>query len=398
MINIGDFKIGNEEKECIMNILNSGRISEGKVVKQFEHEWAKFVGTDYAIAVNSGTSALITGLTALKYSGIVNSTQTKIITTPITYIATSNAIVHAGFEPVYVDIDSETFCITPDAIKAHLEQVDDTSKYALILPVHLMGYPCDMDGINKVAKEYGIHTFEDSAQAHGTIYKGHKTGSMSLMSIFSFYIAHNIQAGEMGTVNTNDAQLANLFRSIKTNGRMCTCNVCTRGEGKCPYTSSSFDPKFTHKYIGYNFKPMEFQAGLGLIQLKHFDNNFQIRNANVEYLNKGLGGLSDKLQLPLFSKNVSYLGYPIIIKDANINRHELQTRLENEGIETRPVFGSIPTQQPAFDYLKSEYKGKLPVADWVGSNGFYIGCHQYLVRDDLDFIIDTIKDVMMDLV
>lgn len=394
MINTGDFKIGEDEKKCIMNVLDSGRISEWERVKEFERKWAEFVGTKYAVAVNSGTSALVAGLTALKYSSHINKNQTKVITTPLTYIATSNAIVTSGFEPVYVDVDSETFGITPDAIATHLEQVDDICEYALILPVHLMGYPCDMDEINKIARKYGINTFEDSAQAHGSIYKGQKTGSMSLMSIFSFYIAHNIQVGEMGAVNTNDRELAKLIRSIKANGRVCTCEVCTRSSGVCPYLYAEFDPKFTHNYIGYNFKTMEFQAAIGLLQLSQFKENYRIRNDNVKYLNNGLKSVADKLQLPVYSEDVSYLGYPLIIKDKDIKRKELQLILEKNGIETRPMYGSIPSQQPSFEHLKEQYKDKLPNANNIGENGIFIGCHQYVVQSDLDYMIKTIKEVL----
>lgn len=394
MINIGDMKIGDAEKNCIMEILSSGRISEWKKVKEFEHRWAEFIGTKHATVVNSGTSALIAGLTALKYSNYIEKEQTKILTTPLTYIATSNAIVTSGFEPVYVDVDSKTFGITPENIKEHLEQANDLSEYALILPVHLMGYPCDMNRINKIAHKHGINTFEDSAQAHGSTYEGKKTGSMSLMSIFSFYMAHNIQVGEMGVINTNDNELSNLIRSIKANGRMCTCDVCTRSAGKCPYSSSDFDPKFTHSVVGYNFKTMEFQAGIGILQLERFDENYNIRNFNVKYLNEGLECVSDKLQLPIHSKNVSYLGYPMIIKDRSINRHELQKKLESKGIETRPMFGSIPTQQPSFKHLKKQYNKKLPNADNIGKNGIYIGCHQYITKNELDYIVKTIKEVV----
>lgn len=394
MINIGDFRIGDAEKNIIMEILNSGRITEWNKVREFEHKWAEFIGTQYSIAVNSGTSALIAGLTALKYSSYIKNNQTKILTTPLTYVATSNAIVAAGFEPIYVEVDQETFGITPDAIKKHLEQADEIDDYALILPVHLMGYPCDMNEINRIAGKYRIHTFEDSAQAHGSTYEGKKTGSMSLMSTFSFYVAHNIQCGEMGAINTNSIELSKLIRSIKSNGRLCTCEVCTRNKGKCPYSSSNFDPRFTHNLIGYNFKTMEFPAGMGILQLDQFNENFKIRNFNVKYLNKGLDCVSDKLQLPLYSQEVSYLGYPIIIKDRGINRNELQKKLEKKGIETRPLFGSIPTQQPAFKHLKKQYNNKLPNADYIGKNGFYVGCHQYITQDELDYMIKTIKEVV----
>ena len=398
---VGNFKIGKEEKRAINEVLEAGKISEGQKVREFENEWAKFIGTKYAIVLSSGTAALIAGLTALKHHKDLNiKPNSKVITTPLTYIATSNAIVLSGFEPVYIDIDKETFGITAENIRTHLEQIDDPTEYSLILPVHLMGYPCDMDAINKIAKRYGLVTFEDSAQAHGTIYKGKKTGSLSLLSAFSFYMAHNIQAGELGAITTNNPEIIRLIRKIKAQGRICDCPVCLRDQGKCPRLFSckgedDFDPRFTHDLIGYNFKAMEFQAALGITQLKKAGWIIEKRRENVKYLNKGLAEFSNILQLPEYNENLSYLAYPIVIKKPEkISRKKLRWELEKRGVEARPLFGCIPTQQQAYNYLKEKYQGKLPNAEYVGLNGLYIGCHQYLNKEDLDFVIRLFKDIL----
>jgi dTDP-4-amino-4,6-dideoxygalactose transaminase len=401
-IQVGDFKVETEERNAINKVLDAGRISEGEQVKEFEKNFASYVGTKYSIAVSSGTSALIVGITALKYhTKFKIKPESKIITTPLTYIATSNAVVVSGFEPVYVDVDEKTFVITPENIKAHLEEADDPDNYSLILPVHLMGYPCDMDEINKIAKRYGLLTIEDSAQAHGTVYKGKKTGSLSLLSDFSFYIAHNIQAGEMGAVTTDNLEIIKLIRKLKANGRVCDCFVCTRAEGKCPKLTANqrrdfdYDPRFTHDLIGYNFKTMEFTAALANTQLKKADWITRRRRENVEYLNEHLERFSDVIQLPEFMDSVSYLAYPIVIKPkAPISRSRLRAELEKQGIETRPLFGCIPTQQPAYAYLKEKYADKLPNASFLGKNGFYIGCHQYLQEDELEYIVKVMGDIL----
>lgn len=399
-IQIGDFRISLDDRRTIGRILESGRISEGVKVRNFELEWAKFIGTKYAVAVNSGTSALLAGLLALKHYKKGIKKGSKIITTPLTYIATSNAIVAAGFEPVFVDVDSKTFLITPENIRRHLEAAKDIKNYSLILPVHLMGYPCDMDGINRVAREYGLQVFEDAAEAHGTRYKAGKAGAFSLLSAYSFYIAHNIQAGELGAVNTNDYKIAQLVRKIKANGRMCDCFECGRMESGCPKVrphklKDDFDPRFSHDLIGLNFKTMEFQAALASSQIKRAERIIKKRQENVAYLNKHLDSCSCVLQLPVYSKEVSYLGYPVLIKRPElIQRRDLRAALEENGIETRPLFGCIPAQQPAYSYLKKRYAGRLPNADYLGRNAFYIGCHQYLKKGDLDYIIRVFEKVI----
>ncbi len=400
-ISVGDFRIGVEEKRAINDVLDNGRISENIKVREFEKLFAEYIGTKYSIAVNSGTSALIAGMAAMLHDESLDVMHgTNVITTPLTYIATSSALVNTGFNPVYVDVDMETFGITPDNIKKQLEGADDMDRYSFILPVHLMGYPCDMDEINKIGKTYGLQVFEDSSQAHGTVYKGRKTGSLSLLSCFSFYIAHNIQAGEMGAITTDNPDIVRLVRKIKANGRMCDCPVCKRSLGKCPKLmkyegDDDFDPRFTHEFIGYNFKTMEFQAALGITQLKKADWIKERRSYNARYLNEGLEKFSDLLKLPKFDKNVSYIAYPVVIKNPDkLSRKKLRIKLEENGIETRPLFGCIPTQQPAFGYMKEEYENKLPNAGYLGKNAFYIGCHQYLEQDDLDYIIDVFGSII----
>jgi CDP-6-deoxy-D-xylo-4-hexulose-3-dehydrase len=400
-IRVGDFKIGDEEKRAITEVLDNGQISEGMKVREFEKLFADYIGTKHAVAVSSGTSALMAGMVAMIYAeNIAVNPGTNVLTTPVSYIATSNALVTTGFNPVYVDVDRETFGITPENIKKHLEEVDDIEQYSFILPVHLMGHPCDMDEINKIAMKYGLQVFEDSAQAHGTIYNGRKTGSFSLLSAFSFYIAHNIQAGEMGAITTDDLEIIRLIRKIKANGRMCDCPICKRAEGKCPRLAAyngedDFDPRFTHEFIGYNFKTMEFQAALGITQLKRADWITERRRDNVKYLNESLEDFSDLLKLPKFDQNVSYLAYPIVINNPDkLSRRKLRKELEAHGIETRPLFGCIPTQQPAFKYLKKDYEGKLLNADYLGKNAFYVGCHQYLTQEDLDYTINVFKKIL----
>jgi dTDP-4-amino-4,6-dideoxygalactose transaminase len=395
-IRVGDFKLGYKEKKIINEVLDIGRLSEGAKVREFEEEWARFIGTRYCVTVNSGTSALIAGLYALKSLFNIKD-KAKVITSPLTFIATINAIIAAGLEPLFVDVDKETFAMKTEEIEKIIKREKGVS---IILPVHLMGYPVQMDKVNKIAKKHNLPVLEDAAQAHGTVYKNKKLGTYSTLACFSFYIAHNVQAGEMGAVVTNDYNIYRLIKKIKAHGRMCDCPVCMRAEGKCHRMNSfkgeeDFDPRFYHDMFGFNFKTMEFQAALGLVQLEKVRSILQKRKYNVRYLNAGLKHLKEILQLPRYSESISYLAYPIVIKKPDvISRKMLRHELEKVGIETRPLFGCIPTQQPAYAYLKKKYQGKLPNAEYIGLNGFYIGCHQYLTREDLDYIIHTFKSIL----
>lgn len=399
-ITVGDFQIDVDERRAIYDVLDSGRISEWRKVREFEQRWAAFIGTRYCVATSSGFGALVCGLEALKHSKNFKK-GAKVITTPLTYIATSSAINAVGFEPVYVDVDPETFGITPEAIENYIKEANDLEDYALIVPVDLMGFPVKIDEINELARKFNMEVLEDAAQAHGSIYKGKRAGSQALISTYSFYIAHNVQAGEMGACVTNDLDLSKLIRKLKAQGRACDCLVCVRDTGVClklklynEEDDYDYDPRFSHELIGYNFKTMEFQAALAIVQVEKADWIIKKRQGNVRFLNENLKKYEAILQLPVYSDDISYLAYPLVIKNSKISRKELRAELERAGIETRPLFGCIPTQQPAYVHLKANYEGKLPNAEWVGRNGFYIGCHQYLDQADLDYIVEIFEKVL----
>jgi len=389
-VRVGEFRVDADIRRALERVISSERVSEGPETKGFEQAYSRFIGTKHAVAVNSGTSALIAGLLALKAKDGGWTGKPKAVTSPLTYIATANAAVLTGMEPVFVDVDPDTFSILPDEAASVLER-DKAGRTKVLLPVHLMGYVCDMDRLGALASKHGVHLFEDSSQAHGSIRGGKRAGSMSDLSSFSFYIAHNIQAGELGAVLTDDKEIARLVRKVKANGRLCDCPVCTRSQGRCPKfgkgsKKGNWDPRFLHDMIGYNFKAMEFQTAIANAQVSRADEIASKRRRNVKTMNDLLAKHSDLLKLPVYSDDVSYLGYPLVIRDPKrLNREDLQLSLEANGVETRPLFGCIPLHQPAYAHMKKRYAGKLPNAEHIGAHGFYIGCHQYLTEEDLHF-------------
>jgi dTDP-4-amino-4,6-dideoxygalactose transaminase len=397
-ISVGHIEIGPKEREAVIKVLDSHRISEGDMTREFEEKWASFIGSKYCVATSSGTAALITILSTFKYLYSLDK-RPKIITSPLTYISDANAITLTGFQPVFVDIDPVTFCITPENIRKHLESVKDPREYSAILAVDLMGFPARIDEIRSIAEEFKLFVIDDAAEAHGTVYKGKKCGSNSNAGVFSFYIAHNLSAGEMGAITMDDYELYHLAKKIKSNGRYCKCKSCTRHQEKCPTLHNyggnyDLDPRFLHDVVGYNFKVMEFQSAIASVQIDNIGEIIKKRQENVRYLNSGLRKFNDILQLPFYDDQISYLAYPVVIRRTDkITRRDLRLALEKKRIETRPLFGCIPTQQPAYYDLRNEYLGKLPNAEYIGASGFYIGCHQYLVKEDLDYIIAVFSEI-----
>jgi len=387
---VGDLVVDDDIRQAVLRVLDSGRFSEGPEVSSLEREWADYVGTRHAVAVSSGTSALISAILALVHADTPVAAGQRAITTPVTYAADSNAIVLCGMEPAYVDIDPDTFCIRPDAVECLLE-AQGADGFGLILPVHLMGYPVDMGALSSLARKHGLCLVEDAAQAHGADVGGRRAGSWGDLSVFSFYIAHNIQAGELGVVNTNEPVLAGLVRQLKANGRACDCPSCTRAAGKCPREpadrESDVDPRFDHVRVGYNFKATEWSAAIARAQLARADEILDHRRGIFAAYGARLAAHRSWLRLPPVRQGASPFAYPLVIKpEAGVTRGAVRSALSAAGIESRPLFGCIPTQQRAFSHLAARYAGKLPVAEEIGSRGFYIGCHQSVTEEDVAYV------------
>lgn len=387
-LRIGDLRFEKEERAALQRVIDSGRISEGPEVRAFEEEYADWLGVKHCVAVSSGTAALICGLKALMLDerfGLVNE-GSKVLIPALTFIATASAVQLVGLEPVFGDISPVTLCLRPRSIPQENASV--------IMPVHLMGYAADMDAITKQAETYAVPPVivEDACEAHGTTHGGKRVGSFSTWSAFSFYIAHTVQAGEFGCVCTDDAKIAELVRRLKAHGRKCACKPCTRNTTGCPFLSEG-DPRFTHLFPGYNFKPMEWQAAVARVQLSKVDENLERRWENVCTLNDVLRPAGDKLICPVRIAGTAFMAYPLVLEEGlGGSREAFLADLEAHDVEARPLFGCIPTQQPAFSQYKEQYEGKLPWAEYYGARGFYVGCHQYLSKDDMKRIGAAILD------
>jgi len=391
-VQIGDLRVTPGIRAAVARVLESERFTEGRETAAFESERAAQVGTRYAIAVNSGTSALMAALTALKYARDAGDVRRKVITTPLTYAADANAIALCGLEPVFIDVDPRTFGIRVDLIEQYLEQ-SGAEDVAAILPVHLMGYAVDAPRIRAVADGYGIDVVEDAAQADGARVGGRTAGAWGDLSISSLFVAHIIQAGEMGVVNTDDDELFALLRQIKANGRACKCAVCTRSAGRCPGWRNdidSADPRFRHEVIGYNFKANEWTSAIAREQLAQIDDIALRRRKMFAAYSERLMAHESWLQLPPVVEGAVPFAYPIIVKpDSLTSRRSVCDALETAGVETRPMYPCIPMLQ-SFTRYRRAYSGNLPTAELVSKRGFFIGCHQFVTEANVELVGDTL--------
>ena len=208
MIPIAQPLISDEEIDEVVKVLKSGFIAQGPKVAEFEEKFAEYIGVDYAVATTSGTTALHLALMAL---GIEKGDE--VITTPFSFAATANSILFIGAKPVFVDIDPETYNLDPDKINNAI-----TDKTKAIMPVHLYGQPADMDPIRKIGEENELWIIEDAAQAHGAQYHGQMAGSFGEIACFSFYPTKNMTTGEGGMITTDNEELAETARMLRSHG------------------------------------------------------------------------------------------------------------------------------------------------------------------------------------
>lgn len=370
-VEFGELRIGEKARKNLMHCVDNHWASGGEKVKEFEDKWGQLFDYKHNKAMSSGTDACINACLTLYDRGAKRGDE--IIVPALSFIATSNAVLAAGFTPVFVDIEKDTLNINARKIEEKI-----TNKTVAIMCVHTMGKPCEMDFIVDLAKKYNLVVIEDACEAHGAKYKDKYIGKWGDMSCFSFYVAHLICCGEGGMVSTDNDMFADILNSTRTHGR------------------KNGDLYFDHVRFGLNSKMNDLEASLGLDAVEHdtFWWVFNTRKNNLYYL---LNGLSDLESHCYFNKEELYEincphAFSIVLKDPK--RHSMRSLyeyLEKNSIKAKRNFGCIPTQHQSFAWMG--YKlGDFPESEYVGDNGLHFGCHQFLEKSDLDHIIDVVHN------
>lgn len=393
-INFGTVDITEYSKKLVNLILDSNRVSSGRYVRELEKRFATLVGVKEAVAVSSGTDADALALAVLYDFGAERADE--VIIPALSFVATGNAVLQAGFKPVLVDVDRSTLNIDPKKIEAAI-----TDNTVAIMPVHLMGKPADMEAINLLAKKYKLYVIEDAAEAHGAIYKGKNAGSLGDMGAFSLYVAHIITTVEGGIVTANNPDFAEVLRSLRSHGRACKCESCVINI-KSSYCAKRFrygdnqDIRFIFERIGFSSKMNELEAAIGIGNLGIYQEILQKRRKNLYYLM----GKFKKFSPYLVSiekepyEDIGPHAFPIVIQEeAKFKRNQFVDYLAKKGIDSRNLFSSIPTQCPGFAFLGHRI-GDFPNAEYIGNKGIHIGVHQDLNKEDCDYFIDAVKQFL----
>lgn len=323
--------IQGEVEEAVLKVIRSGRYILSENVSKLEEEVARYCGTKYGISVASGTDALILSLVAM---GIKEGDE--VITSPFTFIATTEAIAKVRATPVFADIDPDTFNIDVKQIEKKI-----TKKTRMILPVHLYGQSCDMDPILKIAKKYNLKVVEDCAQSIGAEYKGKKVASFGDAGCFSFYPTKNLGAyGDGGMIVTNNQELTEMLRAIRVHGEK---------------------KKYYHFIDGYNSRLDEVQAAILRIKLKYLDKWTMERNKNAEVYRKLLQPIAQKIQVPVVPEYNRHVYYLYTLK-ANEKRDELLEYLKSNQIGSC-VYYPVPLHMQEVYKDLGYQKGGLPVSE-----------------------------------
>lgn len=387
-IPFGTITITESAKRLIVESLETKRISCGKLVREFENRFAGLLGVKEAVAVSTGTDADTLALAVLHDFGARRGDE--VIVPALSFVATGNAVLHAGFTPVFVDIERETLNIDPAGIEAAI-----TPRTRAIMPVHLMGKPAEIDTINAIAKKHGLLVVEDAAEAHGALYKGKPAGSLADLAAFSTYVAHIITTGEGGVITTNNEQYGEILRSLRSHGRNCTCKHCIMNTDTVTYCAKRFrgeggeDVRFTFDRIGYSCKMNELEAAIGIGAMEVYHEILKKRHDNLLYVLERFDRFAPWLSTikEEAHEQIGPHAIPIIINEgAPFSRADLTHYLEQNGIETRTLFASMPTQCPGFAYLGYRL-GQFPNAEYMGLNGIHIGVHQDVGIEDMEYVL-----------
>lgn len=365
---LGDFKVTDEQRNIVNEILDRGRITEGEYTRKFESKIAKYIGTKYSVACNSGTSALMLASSGLFYDKQKNNSTLNCLVPATTFPATANAMLNTKFNVDLIDVKDD-YLIDCDKLRDHIEK--NNSNIHTVIPVHLFGYIADMARINKYKKKYGFKVIEDACESVGSSINGMKAGSFGDVACLSLFVGHQIGVGELGIVTTNNKEIYERMMSLKNHGR----------------TGSNME--FRHSYIGYNFKTIEFMSGMALSMIKDFDKIIKKRQNVAKFFNDNIQ-TKDRFTLPRFDKGCGYLGYPIMTKSIKDKKY-IVNKLNLAGIETRGMFPCLKNQVSFKGMFLS--KDDYPVADRLESLGFYIGCHQYYTEEDLSNIVKVFNEL-----
>jgi perosamine synthetase len=355
--------IGSSEVERVVQVLQSGVLSIGPVVDQFEQRIASYVGATTGVAVSSGTAGLHMCIVAAALGP-----GDEVITTPFSFVASANCILYERATPVFVDVDPHTGNLDPRRIAERI-----TARTRAIVPVHVFGQPADMDPIGELARRHGLVVIEDACEAIGAEYKGRRAGTLGDAGVFAFYANKQITTGEGGMLVTNRADWARTFVSIRNQGR------------------DEMNGWLDHSRLGYNYRMTELSAAIGVAQMERIDELLGNRARVAASYTKRLAGVPgvDVPHMAATTTRMSWFVY-VVRLDPSLDRDRIIRALAAEGIAARAYFPAIhlqPLYRERFGYTE----GAFPVAERLSRTSLALPFHGRLSDSDVDYVSERLQ-------
>lgn len=371
-----DPSIGEEEIEAVKSVLISKKLAEGKHTRSFESKFKKLTGTKHAIACTNGTTALHLAMEASP----INPGD-EVITTPFTFIATTNSILFTGAIPKFIDIDTETWNLDPEKIEESI-----TEKTKAIMPVHIFGLAADMKAIADIAEDRDLFLIEDAAQAHGASIDNQHVGGFGDLATFSLYITKNLVAGEGGVITTDNDELADKIKSLKNHGRT---------------------PKggYEHIRVGYNARMTDLTGAIANVQMDKIGGLFKKRNKIADYYRSVIDEIEgiDYQRVPDGFGHGNYI-FAIDTRNHKIKPKTAIEELKKLRISARPIYSKLSYQQVSFSNLNEwrwsqfvDYPDysltKLPIAEKIAINHFEIPVVPSVTEQEKNYVMDAIMKI-----
>lgn len=372
MIPYGRQTIEEDDIQAVVDVLRSDYLTTGPKIAEFEKMVADYVGAKYAVAISNGTSALHAACFA---AGIQPGDE--VITTPLTFAASSNCVLYCGGTPVFADVDLKTYNIDPEDIRRKI-----TDKTKAIIAVHLAGQPCDMDEIHKIAKEHDLLVIEDGAHALGSVYKGKKVGTLSDMTTFSFHPVKPITTGEGGMIVTDNEEFYQKMMLFRSHGITRDENLMTRNDGSWFYQQLD---------LGYNYRITDIQCALGCSQMRKLDRFLARRKEIVTRYNEAFADC-ENIIIPYQLPETESGWHLYIVQVKNCDRRKVFEALREHGIAVNVHY--IPVYLHPY-YQEHGYKDvHCRNAEEVYSHIISLPLYPTLTKEQQQYVIETLKYVI----
>jgi len=376
--------LNDADRQAVIDVINTPILSMGKYTTDFEKAFCDLTSAKHAIAVNSGTAGLHL---CVRAAGICAGDL--VITTPFSFVSSTNVLLFEDAIPIFVDVDPKTGNINPELVADAARYIEKylprkypsgtmssigNRKLKAILPVDVFGQPADMDAINAVAKEYGLAVIEDSCEALGATYKGRQAGTLGDFGVFAFYPNKQITTGEGGVIITSDDKAAHFMRALRNQGR------------------APGDTWLQHTHLGYNYRIDEMSAAMGASQMSRLDEILSKREQVAAWYEARLSEIAG-VEIPFvesFTTRTSWFVY-VIRFDERINRDEIAKRLDARGIPVRPYFLPIHLQP----YMVEKFGGRegdFPVTEDLGKRGLAIPFSGVMTEEQVDYVCNIIRE------